>query len=430
MLVCALLLAQQGFGPPLQIEPPRTEALLQVLADDTASAQLRAEALADLAAGDGPLPLEPLLALRNLAHGPALADYARCLGRSEPGALPVLRKIADKDDAQARAEAVYAIAHLDADGGVAFARSVLAGTLQPDMARVAALRALADLESPFARVEALRALERAEGPLLMEALAVLRRHPDLEDAPYLVRVLDRCSGRPGRETVALLQELTGYRVGLDARTWEYFLLKHKAEGTPFRRDAAAVEAETETLSYFGIPIRSDRVVFVLDSSGSMNDLLPEQPRHTRGSMAVEELIRTLPRLEPQARFNIVFFSERAAAFGPAPSGRDGGLSPRTEEQLTAATGWLRNRRFDGGTNILAALELAFEHPGVEEVILLSDGEPTVGEVRPYRILNQVARWNRWRHVRVSTIALAAPLGARQFLYKLAAQHDGACRVLE
>lgn len=431
MWTALLLCALQTGGPAaastetaLPLQPPPADRLLQVLADPTAPQAARLEALADLALGGEPLPAEALLPLRNQVPASSLPDYARCLGRSDARAGEILRKLLEHKDPEVRAEALYALVRLDPAAGPKLARGTAGDGGAAVVCRVAALRALADADSPFARVEALRHLAAAEGPFLLECLAVLRRRPDLEDVPYLIPLLERGRGRAAWEAVALLQRITGYKIGLDARTWDYFRLKHVAEGTPFRRTDPPDEAATETLSYLGVPITSDRIVFVLDSSGSMNEALPEQPRHTRGSMAVEELIHVLPRLAAGARFDIVFFTDRAAAYG------GGRLTPRDEEHLTQASGWLRNRRFDGSTNLGGGLELAFAHPEVDEIVLLSDGEPTAGETRPHRILGQVARWNRWRHVRLSTISLGAPPAARALLYKLADQNGGVCRILE
>lgn len=430
MLALLAAVALQGAPPqgPAVAPQPAPEVLLAALSDRRRPLEERMAALEQLALLDGPLPLEPLLQIQSLVRDAWLADYARALSRTGAGALDVLRKIHRRGDTNARAEATYGIVRLDEDGGEDFARGALADAKEPPACRVAALRALADRGSPFARVEALRRLATAEGPLLLEAIAVLRRRPDLEDVPYLVDVLRERSGRSAGEAHRLLQDLTGYRLGPDPKLWEYWMLKHRAEGTPFRREPSPAD-ESTTLSYLGVPILGERIVFVLDSSGSMNEPLPERRDRTRGQEAVEELVRLLPRLPASARFDIVFFADGASQFGKSPHGGDG-LMARTEEQVQSATGWLRQHRFEGGTNLLEGLVLAFGHEAVEEIVLLSDGEPTVGEVSPARILAAVARWNRWRSVRVSTISLGAPPPARSFLARLAAQNGGTCRVLD
>ena len=202
------------------------------------------------------------------------------------------------------------------------------------------------------------------------------------------------------------------------------LVEHEVEGSAFRRDAGPAEASHQTLSYMGVPIEGERIVFVLDASGSMNAPLAERTRETRGSRAVSELAELLPRLPRSASFDILFFESKIEGFS------GGRLVPCEEKRIAAADAWLGERAFDGGTNLYGGLEEAFARKGVEEVILLTDGMPSVGEVQdPHRILAWVQRWNRWRKVRVSTIGLSAPRQADRFLSKLAEQNGGVYRAI-
>jgi hypothetical protein len=75
--------------------------------------------------------------------------------------------------------------------------------------------------------------------------------------------------------------------------------------------------------------------------------------------------------------------------------------------------------------------MAFSQAGVEEVVLLTDGAPSMGElVEPIRILARVARYNRWLGVRISAVSLRAPGRAQAFLRRLAAENQGVCRILQ
>ncbi len=418
LTLAAALPGQGPGGPP---DP----ALLAIVGDRGAARAERIQALEILALRQHPLPLETLLRVRELSRGEGLEPWLRCLGLCGPGAVPELRPFLKRRDPRVRAEAAYALIRLDAEGGEDLGRELLAARRQAEEVRVAALRALAERASPFARVLALRSLESARGAFLLECLAVLRRKPEEGDAPYLVDFLERSEGRARREAVALLQELTGYRIGDDPKTWRYFYLKHRTEGTPFRLEDGTTAREAPTLSYHGIPVLGAKVVFVLDASGSMEAVLPEVRRgpRTRAARAVEELAGLLPRLPEDAAFDLVFFGTEVRSFA-------GDLVPRQPETLAEATRFLRNQVFDGGTNLYGGLAEAFRRPGVEEIFLLSDGEATQGElVRAEEILARVERWNRWRNVRVNTVALGATPAAIAFLNALARRHDGICRVI-
>jgi hypothetical protein len=394
------------------------------LLDRSTSAEERVRVLEELAMRDGAVSFAACEAAKSVARGPWTIDYVRLLGRAGEEALPELRKYARSRTDLIRAEAVYGLVCTDAAEGEGFARKTVHSRSEPVEARIAALRGLADRGSILARVEALRQLQSEQASLQLEAIEILARAPSESDVRYLIDVVSSAEGRVQSDAVALLQRITGYRIGADARSWRYFFLKHDTEGTPFKRDAGPVEASHQTLSYMGIPIQGERIVFVLDASGSMNAPLAERTRESRGSRAVNELSELLPRLPMRAEFDIVFFESSISGFG------GGRMVSRADKRIEAADSWLNSRQFDGGTNLFGGLEEAFTRKDVEEIILLTDGMPSAGEVQdPHRILAWVQRWNRWRKVRISTIGLAAPRQADSFLSKLAAQNRGVYRAI-
>ena len=395
------------------------------LLDRSNSSEVRVRILEELAMRDGAVSWEAYEAAKSVARGPWTIDYVRLLGRAGEPALPELRKYARSRTDLIRAEAVYGLVRSDAAEGESIARERVHARNEPIEARIAALRGLADRGSILTRVESLRQLgQGVPASLQLEAIEILGRSPTDDDIPYLIDVVDQAEGRVQSAAVALLQRITGYRIGADARSWRYFFMKHEVEGSAFRRDAGPAEASHQTLSYMGVPIEGERIVFVLDASGSMNAPLAERTRETRGSRAVSELAELLPRLPRSASFDILFFESKIEGFS------GGRLVPCEEKRIAAADAWLGERAFDGGTNLYGGLEEAFARKGVEEVILLTDGMPSVGEVQdPHRILAWVQRWNRWRKVRVSTIGLSAPRQADRFLSKLAEQNGGVYRAI-
>lgn len=432
--------------------------LAAVVADRKAPPTQRLFALEQLAALDGWIDPDSLTSIKSRARGPWEADYVRCLGRTGlEGLRPLERYLRKRNDGFTRAEAAYALGRCDlvslhtqrllreglslpdaarlagriaaaageplgARFGDHFARELLHDPDASEMMKVAAFCALEDRGSPFARIEALRRLPTGEGAVLIKSIHVLRDDPHVEDAPFLVDLIQRVQGRPMNEAVRLLQQLTNYQVGRDPKAWRYWMLKHRAEGTPFRRPTDEDEEEPTTISYMGIPILGEKIIFVLDSSGSMDDRLPERSR-TKGAEAVEELVRLLPRLPLESVFNLVFFHSGVVLF-------ESRMVPRNAQNLEAAVDWLRANRFEGATNLYGGLKAALDRAEVEEIIVLSDGEPTAGELTdPDRIRARVACWNRFRLVRINTISFGAPPAARNFLYHLARENDGICRVI-
>lgn len=400
-----------------------SESLMVKILDRSLEAEDRMEHLADLAMLDGPLLLEEVIKVKNLARGDYLADFARCLGRCGSSATGELRKLLRSKVPEVNAEAVYALSILaDNDD---FARGRLRMAKEPVESRVAALRALDHLGSPFARVEALRRLATATGPLLIEAMQILDRRRREEDIPYLIDVVADRTGMAQNLAVRMLQERTGYKIGPDARTWRWFLVKHRVEGTPFR----SLETEGEknvTLVYLGVPILGERVVFVLDSSSSMTERMRDSLlAKKKGDQAVEELAGLLPRLPHTGEFGVIFFESSVRAFS------DTKLLSWTQEGVAKAIEFMRSNLFRGGTNIYDALETAFAYRDVEEVVLLTDGEPTVGKILDTeKILARVRKWNRWRNIRVSAISFSAPRRAQKFLQLLARENSGDIQIFD
>ena len=76
----------------------------------------------------------------------------------------------------------------------------------------------------------------------------------------------------------------------------------------------------------------------------------------------------------------------------------------------------------GGTNLYGALRDAFADPDVDTIFVMSDGEPSVGDVvDPLMIRENVAAWNEHRGIVLNTIAIG---GQFQILEWLAEDSGG------
>ena len=92
---------------------------------------------------------------------------------------------------------------------------------------------------------------------------------------------------------------------------------------------------------------------------------------------------------------------------------------------------------ENGTNTWEALRVALRDEDVDTIFFLSDGTPTVGKVVDQdEILAEVRELNRWRRVRIHTVALLkgeapASMGAEEnpaasasFMRRLAEENGG------
>jgi uncharacterized protein with von Willebrand factor type A (vWA) domain len=178
-----------------------------------------------------------------------------------------------------------------------------------------------------------------------------------------------------------------------------------------------VRVSTVTISYFNIPLVSNRVIFVLDVSGSMSSPMGGRagrgggtgtPRggraatqRTRLEEAKVQLKRVINALPEAARFNLIYFDTPVNTFLARMALARKGIKQRAIRSVQA----LQPR---GGTNIHDALWEAFQDPGVDTIYLLSDGAPSAGKITdPDGIAREVARWNQSRRIRIHTISLGS-----------------------
>jgi Ca-activated chloride channel family protein len=102
--------------------------------------------------------------------------------------------------------------------------------------------------------------------------------------------------------------------------------------------------------------------FIIDTSGSMSGTSIEQAR-----LSLES---GLAALRPADRFNVIQFDDSASAFFPGPV-------PATPEHVQGALRRVRQLEADGGTEMLAALDLAFDvapaSEALSQVVFVTDG---------------------------------------------------------
>ena len=104
------------------------------------------------------------------------------------------------------------------------------------------------------------------------------------------------------------------------------------------------------------------VIFIVDTSGSMAGTSIEQAR--------EALNMALQRLRPEDRFNVIEFNNHARRLFEA-------AMPADTSNRSRAQRWVSSLDADGGTNILAGLEMALEggtdETRIRQVVFLTDG---------------------------------------------------------
>lgn len=142
------------------------------------------------------------------------------------------------------------------------------------------------------------------------------------------------------------------------------------------------------------------LILVLDTSGSMDVVKMEQGK--------KALKNCLGNLNAGDRFAVVTFSTNVRKY------RDTLVEANTE-QVDNAKKWVDGLKAGGGTAIQAALDSAMELRGSDEgrsftVVFFTDGQPTIGEMKPERIVKNVADKNS-KNTRIFTFGVGDDVNA-------------------
>jgi hypothetical protein len=157
---------------------------------------------------------------------------------------------------------------------------------------------------------------------------------------------------------------------------------------------AGIEANQKAGGPFGIGdgLKSSgkvrHIVYVLDISGSMGSRIDRADDELRGAMR---------GLRPGETFNIVAFSGGSVLFDPD-------MAEATPWMVQRASIFLDTLKIGGGTNLGDAVARALMLRDVNEVVVMTDGVPTAGEL-DFRRLAQVIRQFNTRHARISTVGM-------------------------
>ncbi len=252
---------------------------------------------------------------------------------------------------------------------------------------------------------------------VVRALIVINR---VEGVEALIGILAGLRGEARADVVAYLAHVTGVNFGTDAAGWRKWLDDHR-DGLVIPEARPDYPPPTTPLladngddpAYYGIPLYADRVVFVVDTSGSMEE-------NDRLDTAKRELESALFLLPADAAFTIVAYADGATAW-------ESRLVTADDEAKRRAAAFVRGLRPRGQTATGDALALAFSFD-TEAVYLLSDGRPTTGRVvEPAQIVRMVAEANKSRRVSLHTIGIAPDPGLAEFLAVLSRANFGLFR---
>jgi hypothetical protein len=247
---------------------------------------------------------------------------------------------------------------------------------------------------------------------VVQAMVLVRSR---EAVDTLVALLAKVDGEVHGDIVRHLADISGQQCKTD-QAWREWWKGHKDTfefpiGAASRQDSPSLAS----VYYYGLPIYAQRMVFVIDISGSMGG--------ARLETAKRELLSAIASLPRDHAFAIVVFSDKTAVWKP-------GLTLATAEAKETVRRYVAGLRAGGRTATFDALEAAFRFDA-EAIYLLTDGEPNHGKIHaPLAIIAAIGRVNHARRLSIYTIGImpgvpGGPLDS--FVKTLAEQNWGLYR---
>lgn len=317
--------------------------------------------------------------------------------------------------------------------------------------RMAAVEGLGFTGEPVAIEDVRKFVTRSEEPIVVEtAIESLVRLGTKDAIDPLIESLKVGRLRARQKAAAGLTGLAKSlfakerNYGVDPNQWRNWWTKVRNGLDPDDPKAAA----RETTSYFNFPIQSDRVLFILDVSGSMN--WPDAPRESgirpsdwkerRIDIAHRNLFKTLKDLAAQNRGRISKKQKKGATSDLPWAPTDDGLEPPTlfnvatfsggvtpwqksavladDAEVAAAIEWVEGQAPGGGTASYDALAYGLAQPDIDTIYFLSDGVPSVGRFEEREtILGEIRKLNRFRRITINTVALIIGLSPIESMRK-------------
>jgi len=320
--------------------------------------------------------------------------------------------------------------------------------------RLLSLRTLAKLEHKKTIEYATHLLADRDYRVQVNAVRVLYKIAKPEVIPPLIAHMDKSSGRVKDDILDALTRLTGVDLGPAGFQWEGWWEQNAKKFKTLKplnaEEFAELKAKAEeagTAAYHGLRILSDRFVFIVDSSESMNeeyvprdDRTKKKKRRTKVDpgdlkkkklskkidVEKKELRKVLQGLPDGKRIDIIRFESVITDFVRDALGQGGkNLVPLTRQSRAAAVKFVDAAEAAGQTYMLKALETAFANEDVDTIYLLSDGAPTPQETAGMKvILDRVQSMNLVRAIKINTIGIDLETDTEEFMRELAEENFG------
>ncbi|MCU0727647.1 MAG: HEAT repeat domain-containing protein [Planctomycetes bacterium] len=344
------------------------------------------------------------------------------------------------DDKLPRARELAAAALGETDATAAVRPLVKALRDANDRVRLTAAASLGRLKAAEAVDDLLKLLHEKEAwPVRGAAIEALGEIGERRAVGPLVQWIGKEEGRLQLDCAKALAKLTGENFGAVPEVWKRWWEEHRAEfekgdAEPVGGGGGPAPGSTDG-GYYGIPVQTERAIFILDVSGSMSKSSKDPGRDpadgevSKIESAKNELARVIREFSPRGRFNVIVFNDVVKKWKET-------MVPSNAAMKAEAQAFVKDLSAASTTNIYDAMAAAFAVAGMgardkyydlgaDTIFLLSDGSPTKsdGSLDDWeKVLAAVAEWNRLKRVTIHAIGVGGHNVA--FMSRLASENGG------
>ncbi|MEZ5975693.1 MAG: hypothetical protein R3E96_12885 [Planctomycetota bacterium] len=321
------------------------------------------------------------------------------------------------------AEALLALAELDRPRAVELAdKGVKSGDA---LVRAAGWLVLERAEAPGLVGRLAAALEDSDGAVRGVAHRILQRAGTREALGMLIGALEK---EPREklllELVPRLQAMTGYKAGRSAEAWRNF-----ERDLPDDWHAAAAvdpedrgDVEESKVGAASLPTFSDRIVYLLDFSGSIWN--EQQEGKTRKQVLDPVFERTLDALKTGTWFNVGPYTGEIHPWQKA-------LVEADAKRIKAAQEYLRDIKVTGPGDFYLAVQWAKQDPSIDTICVLTDGAPSGGRRWNMEAMAELLlRENQLRPLRFDVVLVDCPKGLQRHWRRLTEGSGGTLQALD
>lgn len=273
---------------------------------------------------------------------------------------------------------------------------------------------------------------KAAIPRLIETLDLTIKNPDA----LVSAVNKRASPLLRQRAGTLLKAMTGALVPIeDAQAWREFWAKEQ-KNIVVPKQLTKPRPDGTRTEFFGVPVTGTSIAFLIDTSGSMDSppakgavtgLRRTRRAKTRLAAAKQQLVLAAQVMDEGSQYYLMTFADKARTWTRTP------IKPG-RRSTHSLTGLLSRLNAKGGTNLYAGLISALEIEGrtfgdeelpkIDELFVLSDGDPTTGDLRDTdSICEMVKHANKYAKVRINCVFTGTGKGST-LLKRLAEENGG------